>query len=228
MAGIGWDTQSGVEAAAASGGNPYAAAALFVIGGVLGGMKEKRLKHQLKEKKRLYQAAISPKYLAQLTGQNIPLFRQQISHGGAAGIQSGIENNIAQRGQVGTGLGVSLKNMAQTAPEIAAFNSALAQASIQQQQKVAGLAGDLGIAQAKLNVPGGFTPGYGNALMGLYGAGSSIYGNYQAAKTGQATKDIYGGGNYGMAQVNPGDPGYNIDSTNSLFPSQKKYIGTGF
>lgn len=214
MAGIGWDTQSGIEGASASGGNPYAAAALFVIGGVLGGMKKKRLKHQLKEKRRLYQAAISPKYLAKLTGENLPLMRQQISKGGAAEIQSGIANNIAQAGLTGTGTGLAIKNMAQTAPEIAAFNNALAQASVQQQAKARLYGGELGIAQDRLNVPGGFTPGYGNALMGLYGAGSAIYKNYQSAKSGQSFSPSQGG-----YIANPGDISSGM---NPLYP-QKNY-----
>lgn len=223
MAGIGWDTQSGIEggAAGASTGNPYAAAAMFVIGGVLGGMKKKREQRRLKEAKRLYQAAISPKYLAKLTGENIPLYRQQISHGGAAGIQSGIASNIAERGLAGTGVGVSLKNMAQTAPEIAAFNSALERASQQQLAKAQMYGAQLGIAQQNVNPVGGFNPGYGNAMAAMYGMGSQMYKNYQMAKGGQSGV-AYGGGGY-----NPADATYNGSAANFpsvLYPRNNPYI----
>jgi hypothetical protein len=219
MAGIGWDTQAGIEggAAGASTGNPYAAAAMFVIGGVLGGMKKKRAERRLKEAKRLYNAAMSPEYLAKLTGKNLPLMRQQISKGGAAGIQSGIANTIASRGLTGTGTGVALKNMAQTAPEIAAFNNALDQASMQQRSKMALYGGQLGIAQNAMNPPNGFTPGYGNAMAGLYGIGSEIYGRYQAAKTGQAAQDMYGGPAVTQS-------GASMADSSSLYPTKNPYL----
>jgi hypothetical protein len=111
--------------------------------------------------------------------------RQAMSKGGASGIQSGIAYNAMQRGLTGTGLGLTMANMAQTAPEIASFNNALEQASKQQAAKIDYYSNKAGIAAGNLNVQGGYDPGFGNALMGLYGAGSNIYGNYKSAKAGQ-------------------------------------------
>ena len=81
---------------------------------------------------------------------------------------------------------------------------------------------EAGIAQQNINVPGGMNPGYGNALMGLYGAGSQIYSNYKGAKAGNSG-DVYGGsGGYDAASgtVNGLSPNF----PPSLYPTKNPYM----
>lgn len=141
--GVAWDTSEAVSGGMAGAGlGPYGAAAGFVLGGFLGGARNRGEKKRMRTRERQIRRRLSPAYYKQKLQEFTPIARQNVLESGAGNvIKQEVQGNISRRGLTGTGLGTAFQNAAALAPANIASTQAQNMASSSINNEISSISG---------------------------------------------------------------------------------------
>lgn len=160
------------------------AAAVGAISGYMGARSKnkaaRRQRDAIKAREAAALAALSPEAVSKAANKYRPLFREQIAGGEGPLLKQATASSLARHGLTGTGVGESIRALAQTAPDAEAFRRAL-ERGYETQQSIANTILGRPIPDYLRENP------YGAALSG---AAQGAFG----ASTGGQNKGPIGGG----------------------------------